>query len=287
MAEIKISVKNNTPNINVSSGGKKITVDSELSATSENPVQNKAVTAALADKVDKVEGKGLSSNDFTDDEKGKLAGLPTSQELTSVFEQKINKVTAVDENSTDTQYPSALAVYYSSLGVEARINAKLYEYVHKGTDSTNDISTAEPAAAYYPTAKAVKDYAEPKTTVVDIPDQPPVLNLSLGQNNTDTRSMLSNTMTLNLTFPNGLYDNDYIQGLSFFSSTTPTHISYAATGIIQWIGTDCFISEDNKSIFKPSANTQYDIVFYYNGGNYIVGLVNGYKVATGNQEANA
>lgn len=245
------------------------------------------IDAKLDGKVDKVEGKGLSSNDFTDDEKGKLAGLPTSQELTSVFEQKINKVTAVDENSTDTQYPSALAVYYSSLGVEARINAKLYEYVHKGTDSTNDISTAEPAAAYYPTAKAVKDYAEPKTTVVDIPDQPPVLNLSLGQNNTDTRSMLSNTMTLNLTFPNGLYDNDYIQGLSFFSSTTPTHISYAATGIIQWIGTDCFISEDNKSIFKPSANTQYDIVFYYNGGNYIVGLVNGYKVATANQEASA
>lgn len=287
MAEIKISVKNNTPNINVSSGGKKITVDSELSATSENPVQNKAVTAALADKVDKVSGKELSSNDFTDDEKVKLAGLPTSQELTSVFEQKINKVTAVDENSTDTQYPSALAVYYSSLGVEARINAKLYEYVHKGTDSTNDISTAEPAAAYYPTAKAVKDYAEPKTTVVDIPDQPPTIDLTLGQNNTDTRNVICNTTRLNLTFPNGEYDNDYIQGLSFKTYETPTHISYAATGIVQWIGTDCFISDDNKSVFKPSANTQYDIVFYYNGGNYIVGLVNGYKVATGNQEANA
>lgn len=287
MAEIKISVKNNTPNINVSSGGKKITVDSELSATSENPVQNKAVTAALADKVDKVEGKGLSSNDYTIEDKQKLAGLPTSQELTSVFEQKINKVTAVDENSTDTQYPSALAVYYSSLGVEARINAKLCEYVHKGTDSTNDISTAEPAAAYYPTAKAVKDYAEPKTTVVDIPDQPPTIDLTLGQNNTDTRNVICNTTRLNLTFPNGEYDNDYIQGLSFKTYETPTHISYAATGIIQWIGTDCFISDDNKSIFKPSANTHYDIVFYYNGGNYIVGLVNGYKVATGNQEANA
>lgn len=235
MAEIKISVKNNTPNINVSSGGKKITV----------------------------------------------------QELISVFEQKINKVTAVDENSTDTQYPSALAVYYSSLGVEARINAKLSEYVHKSTDSTNDISTAEPATAYYPTAEAVRDYAEPKTTVVDIPDQPPTIDLTLGQNNTDTRNVICNTTRLNLTFPNGEYDNDYIQGLSFKTYENPTHISYAATGIIQWVGTDCFISDDNKSIFKPSANMQYDIVFYYNGGNYIVGLVNGYKVTTGNQEANA
>lgn len=285
MAEIKISVKNNTPNINVSSGGKKITVDSELSATSENPVQNKAVTAALADKVDKVSGKELSSNDFTDDEKGKLAGLPTSQELTSVFEQKINKVTAVDENSTDTQYPSALAVYYSSLGVEARINAKLYEYVHKGTDSTNDISTAEPAAAYYPTAKAVKDYAEPKTTIVDVETYD--IPFPIGNNNYEYRLTADAVTSIQFNFPNGEYATDYTEGLSFKSGTTPTHISYAATGIIQWIGTDCFISDDNKSVFKPSANTHYDIVFYYNGGNYIVGLVNGYKVATGNQEANA
>lgn len=285
MAEIKISVKNNTPNINVSSGGKKITVDSELSATSENPVQNKAVTAALADKVDKVSGKELSSNDFTDDEKGKLAGLPTSQELTSVFEQKINKVTAVDENSTDTQYPSALAVYYSSLGVEARINAKLYEYVSKKTDSTNDISTAEPAAAYYPTAKAVKDYAEPKTTIVDVETYN--MPFPIGNNNYEYRLTADAVTSIQFNFPNGEYATDYTEGLSFKSGTTPTHISYAATGIIQWIGTDCFISDDNKSVFKPSANTQYDIVFYYNGGNYIVGCVNGYKVTTGNQEANA
>lgn len=285
MAEIKISVKNNTPNINVSSGGKKITVDSELSATSENPVQNKAVTAALADKVDKVSGKGLSSNDFTDDEKGKLAGLPTSQELTSVFEQKINKVTAVNENSTDTQYPSALAVYYSSLGVEARINAKLYGYVSKETDSTNDISTAEPAAAYYPTAKAVKDYAEPKTTIVDVETYN--MPFPIGNNNYEYRLTADAVTSIQFNFPNGEYATDYTEGLSFKSGTTPTHISYAATGIIQWIGTDCFISDDNKSVFKPSANTQYDIVFYYNGGNYIVGLVNGYKVATANQEASA
>ena len=285
MAEIKISVKNNTPNINVSSGGKKITVDSELSATSENPVQNKAVTAALADKVDKVSGKELSSNDFTDDEKGKLAGLPTSQELTSVFEQKINKVTAVNENSTDTQYPSALAVYYSSLGVEARINAKLYGYVSKETDSTNDISTAEPAAAYYPTAKAVKDYAEPKTTIVDVETYN--MPFPIGNNNYEYRLTADAVTSIQFNFPNGEYATDYTEGLSFKSGTTPTHISYAATGIIQWIGTDCFISDDNKSVFKPSANTQYDIVFYYNGGNYIVGLVNGYKVATANQEASA
>ena len=76
-------------------------VDSELSDSSENPVQNKvikaaldekaiasdvtaalaekadaaATTEALAGKVDKVDGKGLSTNDYTTAEKNKLAGL--------------------------------------------------------------------------------------------------------------------------------------------------------------------------------------------------------------------
>lgn len=34
-----------------------------------------ALTAAVGNKVDKVEGKGLSSNDYTDEEKAKLAGM--------------------------------------------------------------------------------------------------------------------------------------------------------------------------------------------------------------------
>lgn len=47
-------------------------VDGELSTTSTNPVQNKVVTKGLDDKVDKREGKGLSSNDFTNEYKSML-----------------------------------------------------------------------------------------------------------------------------------------------------------------------------------------------------------------------
>lgn len=66
-------------------------VDGALSGTSSNPVQNKAITIALAtkatvedledlgtrlaNKVEKVPGKGLSSEDYTAEEKAKLAGL--------------------------------------------------------------------------------------------------------------------------------------------------------------------------------------------------------------------
>lgn len=84
----------------IAEGANKTIVDSSLSATSTNPVENKVVhaefnsvrtaledassglqsqidnhTTLIGNKVDKVEGKGLSTNDFTTAEKNKLAGL--------------------------------------------------------------------------------------------------------------------------------------------------------------------------------------------------------------------
>jgi len=52
-----------------------ITVDTEMSDTSENAVQNKVITEAMKNKVDKVEGKQLSTEDFTTALKTKLEGL--------------------------------------------------------------------------------------------------------------------------------------------------------------------------------------------------------------------
>lgn len=49
--------------------------DSELSTTSTKPVQNRVVTQALNNKVDKVSGKQLSTEDFTTSLKNKLVGL--------------------------------------------------------------------------------------------------------------------------------------------------------------------------------------------------------------------
>lgn len=47
-------------------------VDSALSTTSTNPVQNKVITNALNNKVSRETGKGLSTNDFTDEYKEKI-----------------------------------------------------------------------------------------------------------------------------------------------------------------------------------------------------------------------
>lgn len=57
------------------------TVDSALSTSSTNPVQNKVVTEALNNKVSVVSGKGLSTNDYTTSEKNRLAGIETGAQV--------------------------------------------------------------------------------------------------------------------------------------------------------------------------------------------------------------
>lgn len=91
---------------------------------------------------------------------------------------------------------------------------------------------------------------------------------------------IRSTLASGITFviPNEVYPDDYITSLSFGTGDTAPQISYSATGIIQWIGTDCSIV-DGKSIFAPKPNIHYDIVIYFNGFQFI-GLVNGFVTAT-------
>ena len=94
------------------------TIDSSLSSTSTNAVQNKKVYEALADKVDKVTGKGLSENDFTTTLKNKLDGIAAGAEVnvnadwnaTSGDAQILNKPTNVSSFTNDAGYQTATQV---------------------------------------------------------------------------------------------------------------------------------------------------------------------------------
>ena len=99
-------------------------------------------------------------------------------------------------------------------------------------------------------------------------------------NTYNTEIRLPEVSNISFTFGDGEYTDDYTSGLSFDSGETPTSIDYTDSGILNWVGTDC-TTADGLSIFQPSANTRYDIVFYFNGRQFI-GLVNGFVPATGN-----
>ena len=102
MADIVVSV-GSSPVINTMNGD-----EYQIYKILEN------IETQLSNKVDKVTGKGLSSNDYTAEEKTKLSELPTKTELDTDLsgkEDTANKVTTLDSNVTYTQYPSAKAVY--------------------------------------------------------------------------------------------------------------------------------------------------------------------------------
>ena len=71
---IKDKVNELVEGVNTGSGTT-ITVDSSLSTTSTNPVQNKVITEELNKKVLKVDGKGLSTNDFDNEYKLKIDNM--------------------------------------------------------------------------------------------------------------------------------------------------------------------------------------------------------------------
>ena len=65
-------------------------IDSALSATSTHPVENKVITKELANKVNKEEGKVLSSNDFTDNNKTKLDSIQKGAQINVIEKIMVN-----------------------------------------------------------------------------------------------------------------------------------------------------------------------------------------------------
>ncbi len=111
---------------NIAPNATAVTVDSALSSTSTNPVQNKVINSALGNKVDKVSGKGLSTNDFTTAEKEKLAGITAGA----------TKITVDDALSSTSTNPVQNKVINTALA------GKVSTETGKGL-STNDYTTAD------------------------------------------------------------------------------------------------------------------------------------------------
>lgn len=75
-------------------------VDEHLSNESTNPVQNRTVTQALNNKVNKENGKDLSSNDFTDEYKQKVDSA-TSNKHTHENKSLLDSYTQTEDNIAD------------------------------------------------------------------------------------------------------------------------------------------------------------------------------------------
>lgn len=87
-------------------------VDTAISSTSTNPVQNKVINTALSNKVDKVSGKGLSTNDYDTTSKTKLDGLSNIKSVGSglSLDSQTGELAADIGIVTDTQWNEIVAL---------------------------------------------------------------------------------------------------------------------------------------------------------------------------------
>lgn len=79
---------------------------------SDLPITNKKVNIVLSGKVDKVAGKGLSTNDYSNSEKLKLDAFPAWSEIETFINSKVDKS---DEEIKDEVIASAFAKLQSEL----------------------------------------------------------------------------------------------------------------------------------------------------------------------------
>lgn len=100
-------------------------------------ITDKSVNIDLSNKVDKVSGKALSTNDYTDAEKTKLTNLPTNESLTTVLNGKISSIvpgTSIAVDNTDPQNPKV-----SVTGVGLDYKGSMTTWVAPATPEVGDM----------------------------------------------------------------------------------------------------------------------------------------------------
>lgn len=116
---------------NIAAGADKTVVDDTLKSDSVNPVQNRVIHNALALKVDKISGKGLSTNDFTDELKEKLENLTPGGGGGGA----VNDVTLDGESVVDDD---GVAVLVSPVIHNVPSGGTLGQFLMKASDSDYD-----------------------------------------------------------------------------------------------------------------------------------------------------
>lgn len=172
-------------------------------AKADTAVQPAALTAALADKVDKVAGKGLSSNDYTTAEKNKLAGLESSH-----FKGLHASLAALQ-----SAHPSAVAGDYADVDAGAGVDVVRYLW-----DVTDSEWVAQAASGGSMTAAQVKTAYEsnPDTNAFTDAEQAKLGGIAAGATaNADTDSLAEGAT--NKYFTEGRVRSTVMTGLSLLT----------------------------------------------------------------------
>ena len=202
----------------IETGANKTIVDSALSSTSANPVQNKIINtkfdriqADIDSKVDAVAGKGLSTNDLTATLKSNYdAAYTHSQQAHAPSGAEKNVIIGIQKNGTDLTVNSSTRKVNitvptktsdltndSNFATTTDLDAKVDKVTGKGL-STNDYTTTEKdklAGIENGANKTVVDTALNSTSTN--PVQNKVINTKINSIQSDINSKVPSTRTVN------------------------------------------------------------------------------------------
>jgi|GEM_PF-5483647 len=217
----------------------------------DDTVVRQAIENLNSAKVDKVTGKGLSTNDFTDEDKTKLDSLKNYDDsvlqqaienINGEKEDKANKVMSISLGTTnDTAYPSEKAVveyvdFYCRLkGFESYFNKSNYI----GKDAPSD---------RYPNSTAVYNYVEKRIS-------PTVQSALTDPITVNTIYDLGVQTELVITLPSGQV-GDFIQ-VDFISGSTATDLSVNPPTTLIVNSSSGLVGFD----LSPETNTIYTLYF--------------------------
>lgn len=147
-----------------------VSVETDTANIPNNKALKEYVAAKINNKVDKVDGKGLSTNDFTDEDKTKLDSLENynDSEIKTSLANKVDKITGKGLSTNDYTATDKATVEYSKTlqdgfikplskdkdGLIFHNSAAVTDNVLVVDDTISDSSTG------IPTSSAVKSYIE-------------------------------------------------------------------------------------------------------------------------------
>lgn len=272
------------------------------------------------EKVDKIDGKTLTSNDFTDTDKTKLDELKNYDDtaVKALIENKVDKVDgyglsqikSFGKSQIPVEPPIEVAAfilqdgseptieYYSTVTLDNMLANKVDKANGLGLCNANfvsmDVAKDGTGATIgvrkqgggvlityedFYTKKGANEKLsgkQDKTTTTSKTD----INVSFDlkdKNNCFDTYVSAEATNVSISISDGEYPLDYTSSLSFKTANTAPQTSYTAnSNTLMWVGSECTVS-GSSSVFAPISNKIYDIVFYFNGINFI-GLVNGYDI---------
>lgn len=159
--------------------------------------------------------------------------------------------------------------YYTKDVVDTKLDNKVDKIEGKGL-STEDYTYAEKQLVKHAQMKPEVTIQENETQILNVFSDGNIINI-YKNTTTDIESFVINIpeqLTVDGSF---LYDVSFKTG-----ATAPSVVQTLHSHTLVWLGTDCELN-NNEYVFNPQVNKYYDIMFYYNGNNF-VGLVTGYSL---------